>query len=495
MPAVRRRRTPEADRADERADGPTTRSAGPVDAVVALQASAGNHAVAQMLARKERDPAKMSETEIDAELEANFTQREAPGVSRAKWQKMFDRGMKLHEELDRRAKAEESRERIAAARGLAKDRVAHAAEVGKRFGEELTWVDETLTSVTDRLGTYMKYYEEGHGAFTKALAKAKRDAEASAAADQVIAGVLVGTGLGLAAGAIFAAAKGVGKVVAEVGTEIMEVVVGKAFQPDPPDVFTPPPGLDPKLRAIPAGERLLDAWRGFGRFNFTTHAFGQYQLALEKLANRLETDPSEANAAELWRLLVKGGPGPLISALDTLHTSVLRFHDLARHPLLMWNALEIEQDLWIRWTAALPDDEDTRNAALDAEAVEDRMKLVGVLGDRLGIDYGRFTTSPDMRDAFEAATRERTQLDQMGRYGVAGEDIGTKPGRVALRDDLYERLGKQPPASPDPVHRSFPAIAWTDPVKSGQIVRVVGTNLRGLEVAPAKDANFREVFI
>lgn len=114
---------------------------------------------------------------------------------------------------------------------------------------------------------------------------------------------------------------------------------------------------------------------------------------------------------------------------------------------------------------------------------------------RLDLDFGSNTTRGDITGGYKRAKRESGFLDQVGRYGVAGDDIGPKPGKVALRDDLDERLGKKPPAGLDTLHRSFPAVAWTDPVKSGQLVRVVGTSSKGLEVAAARDADYEEVFM
>lgn len=199
----------------------------------------------------------------------------------------------------------------------------------------------------------------------------------------------------------------------------------------------------------------------------------------------------------MYRMLVKGEMALFTRRLDELHGGVVQFSDAARHPLLSRNALEIEQDLWIRWISALPDDADIVGDALDEDAIEDHLHSIGVLGDdsRLDLDFGSNTTMGDTSAAYKRAKREAGFLDQVGRYGVASDDIGAKPGKVALRDDLYERLGKKPPAGVDTLHRSFPAVAWTDPVKSGQLVRVMGTSSKGLQVAPARDAAYNEVFI
>ena len=472
--------------------------------VLAMQAGAGNQAVTRLLARqparapaKPRDPGAMTEDEIRAEIDTNFDQRERPGVSRARWNQMFERGMKLQEELEQRAVAEDQRVRVESAREFTKGRVREAAVVSRRFEDELRFAMDMLDSVAGRLTSYLGYYEEAYGSFTKVLAKAKKDAAAREARDEVLAGILLGTGLGVAAGAIFAGAQGLTRVVVEAGTEVLEAVGGKGFKSEPPDVFAPPANLDPKLRSVPAGERMMDAWRGLAQFNFTTHAYGQYQLALQQLSSDFERDPSEARVRDMYRLLAKGEMGVFTHRLDELHGSVVQFFDASRHPLLSRNALEIEQDLWVRWISALPDDQDIVANALDEDAIEDHLHSIGVLGDRsrLDLDFGSNTTQGDTNAAYKRAKRESGLLDQVGRYGVAGDDIGPQPGTVALRDDLYERLGKKPPAGLDTLHRSFPAVAWSDPVKSGQLVRVLGTSSKGLEVAPAKNADYEDVFI
>ena len=507
MGGGRRRRAADGQVDEERDAPPATepaRDETPTGYVLAMQAGAGNQAVTQLLARqptrapaKPRDPGVMSEDEIRKEIDANFDARERPGVSRDRWDQMFERGLKLQQELEQRAVAEEDRVRVASAREFTKQRVREAAEVSRRFEDELHIAMDVLDSVAERLTRYLGYYEEAYGSFTKVLAKAKKDAAAREARYEVLGGILLGTGLGVAAGAVFAGAKGVSRVVVEAATEVVEAVGGKALKPDQPDVFAAPPGLDPKLRSVPAGERMMDAWRGLARFNFTTHAFGQYRLALQQLSSDFDRNPSPERVRDMYRMLVKGEMALFTRRLDELHGGVVQFSDAARHPLLSRNALEIEQDLWIRWISALPDDADIVGDALDEDAIEDHLHSIGVLGDdsRLDLDFGSNTTMGDTSAAYKRAKREAGFLDQVGRYGVASDDIGAKPGKVALRDDLYERLGKKPPAGVDTLHRSFPAVAWTDPVKSGQLVRVMGTSSKGLQVAPARDAAYNEVFI
>ena len=121
-----------------------------------------------------------------------------------------------------------------------------------------------------------------------------------------------------------------------------------------------------------------------------------------------------------------------------------------------------------------------------------------MLGDdgRLGVDFGWNTTQGDTEEAAEAGKREGSHLDQIGRYGVMSDDLdGGKVGSVSLRDDLYEKLGRRPPATPDGIHRSFPAVAWSNTLKGWQIVRVVGTTHRGLQVEAVTDENGDPLFV
>ena len=105
-----------------------------------------------------------------------------------------------------------------------------------------------------------------------------------------------------------------------------------------------------------------------------------------------------------------------------------------------------------------------------------------------------------MNKATAAGKREGDQMNQIGRYGVVSDDL--KPGevgRVDIRDDvyIYTKLGKKlpPGADPDAVQRTFPAVTWSDPVKAWQIVRIMGSTERGLEVKAATDANGNEAFV
>jgi len=116
-------------------------------------------------------------------------------------------------------------------------------------------------------------------------------------------------------------------------------------------------------------------------FNFSSLAMGEYQLAVERLASDLDRDPTIERARSNHTLLGRLGAGRLATQLDTMHNSVLEFWELSRHPLLKRNQLELEQDVWIRWIEALPNDPDERAAALDEDVIEDHLASIGVLGD------------------------------------------------------------------------------------------------------------------
>ncbi len=154
--------------------------------------------------------------------------------------------------------------------------------------------------------------------------------------------------------------------------------------------------------------------------------------------------------------------------------------------------------MWIRWIESLPADE-TRYQALDEDVIENHLHRLGVLGpdSRLGVDFGWFTSGPDMDKAAKASHREGDQLNQIGRYGAVADALGPgKVGRVAVRDDVYAKLGKKlpPGADPDGVQVMFPAVSWTEAIQDGQIVRIVDSSLQGLEVRAATNAEGNPVF-
>ena len=491
----------EDERPRERAE---TRDSG---GLLALQQTAGNQAVTQLLARqagaapakrKGRDVGAMSDQDLQREHDRVSGEMVRGNPSDARWRQLFTRSTELSEELERREKAAEDRAVGEAARDRASLLVGEAARTSNDLRQEITYAVETLDDVADRLNAYLGYYNEAYDRFTAVLAKAKRDAAARQQRNEAILGVVVGTGLGLTAAAIFHGAKGVFKVITEAGAEATELVLGKAGGGGPGDAFTPPASLAPQLRSGPAGERLLDAWRGLATFNLTTHAFGQYQLALQKVAFELERDPSPDRVRDLYRLLVRDDLGAFRRAMAALRDNVGAFSAAVRHPLLYKIGYEIEQDLWIRWIAALPNDAEARADALDEDAIEDHLHKIGVLGgdSRLAVDFGMNTTMGDTEAAYKSALREVSELNQIGRYAVAGDAIQPKGrGTVRVRNGLYERLGRKPPPQQGP-EATYPAVLWgTDRVGAGQVVRIMGTSSAGVQVQPAHDRDFKPVFI
>ena len=476
---------------------------------------------------KKRDVHSMSEAEIRKEIDRNFAEQERPQTPRKRWLELSERGTELQEELERRSnEAWDTALAAAALEGL-QEMITRATRTNDDFDKKLHYAIETLAAVEKRLVEYLGYYEEAYDRFVAVLAKAKSDAAARKQRYEIVSGILIGTGVGLAAGAILKFAKGAYTVVAEAGSEVVESVLGGLGDADSPD-FAPPANLDPKLHSIPVRDQIMDAWRGLGKFNLTTHAFGNFRYDLLQLATDLKDDPTKERVAQVYQLVARLHIENIQGKLDELHESVYEFLVASGHPLLRKLAWDIEQDLWIQWIDALREkDEEAYHGlsprvssalaeaekqglvhlprpsfeALDEGVIEKRLEEIGVLGarggeSRLGVDFGRWTTASDTEDAQRAARREVTQLNQVGRYGVVSDDIGPKGrGTVRIRNDLHEKLGKKPPTDQGP-EGTFPAVLWsTDPVKAWQIVRVMGTSSKGLEVQPAYDKNYAPVFI
>jgi hypothetical protein len=479
----------------ERPSGPL----GPAE-LLALQAGVGNHAVTRLLARqgaqapvrqKQRDVRTMSDAEIDRELQTLMQQHRelhpSDPRSQARWKRWEDLGA----EQERRAREAEGRAEAAAARDRVNALAEEATQVGRKLDDELSFAIETLEDVADRLNSHFGFYNQGYDNFAAVLAKAKRDVAARNERNQAIGSILVGTGLGLTAGAIFFAARGAYTIVVEAATEATELIAGKGFTQGSGDAFTPPASLDPKLRALAEGNRLMDAWRGLAKFNLTTRAFGQYQLAVQKLAFDLERRPTDELVKDADRLLARPHLANFRRSLNDLHQSVAEFSAAARHPDMYKSPVEIEEDLWVRWIAALPPDVWALHDALDENAIEDHLHKIGVLGgakSRLGVDFGSATSVYDTAQAYESAVVEGKRLDQLGRYGVAVDPIGPRSGgTIWINSDVYVKLGKKPPEQLG-TGGSFQAVLWNDdkPVKVGDFVRVRGTSNKGVEVEPVR---------
>ena len=481
------------------------------DVVLALQSGAGNHAVSQLLARqpktrprrpppKRRDPATMTEPEIHAELERIYTEMGRIEIGGDRWDDVTARGDQLHEELERRDMEERQKEREAEALAVVKTHVAKNARTSKRLAEELRYAIDTLESIEGRLSRYLGDYGAAYDKFVGVLGQAKRDVQARADRYKVLGGIIIGTTLGVTASAVLGAARGVYRIVVEAGTEVAEAIGGQVLTPDKPDdsLFTAPASLDPKLRAEPAGERLLDAWRGLARFNLTTHGFGQFQLAVQRLEFDLERSPSEPLAKAAFKIDALDIPGQLRAELDKMHSSVDDFWNTILHPLLLRSPLEIEQDLWIRWIAALPDDAETRVEALDEDVIEDHLESIGVIGEdvsRLDVDFGWSTGMGDADRAYKAAGQEEERLNQLGRYGSMSDDI--KPGgrgSVWVRDEMSEKVGRKA-KHPLPAKYYDAVLGSSTPVDGFQVVRIVGTRAGALEVVPEYDENGDPMFV
>ena len=477
----------------ERYDGPL----GPAQ-VLALQGGAGNRAVTRMLARqpapaparsKQRDVRKMSEAELDREIQELMESQGDLHPSDPRSQARWKRWEEIGEERERRAKEAEAQAEVSAVRGHVDALRGETTQAGRQLDEELDYMIETLDDVEERLGTFLGFYSQAYDNFTAVLAKAKRDAAARAERIQAIGSILVGTSLGLTAGAIFVAARGAHELIVEAATETAELIAGKGFDQGPSDAFTPPASLDPKLRAVAEGARLMDAWRGLAKFNLTTRAFGQYERLVDKAASDLERQPTPELVTKANELVAQRHVPNFRRALTTMHQSVSDFASAARHPDLYKSAVELEEDLWVRWIASLPPDIWLLHDILDEDAIENHLHKIGVLGgakSRLNVDFGSATSVYDTAEAFDSATVEGKRLDQLGRYGVAMEPITQKrSGTIWINSDVYVKLGKKPPENLGS-GGSFDAVPWNrdKPVKVGQFVRVRGTSNAGVEVEP-----------
>ena len=241
----------------------------PVADVLALQASAGNHAVAAMLLRQP-------------------TQTIDPAVVK---------------------RSQQAEEVWTALLGLSDRATAGLASVG------------------GRIQGYLDRYDKAYGGFSGALTKAQAQAAEAQKWDDVLRGIVIGVGVGLASGGLYNAATLLGKVAYEAAGEGIEAIVGQATQPAPKVDFTPPPDLNNDKVARGQLQQLLQAWQALALVQAGGFKFSPVRDKLRDAANGHGAGPAnaaqvETKVAELRRA-VDAAERALQTFLVTADTPVL----------------------------------------------------------------------------------------------------------------------------------------------------------------------------
>jgi hypothetical protein len=504
-------------------------SAGPpAQLIQAVLGAAGNQAVSQYLARspsgqplarnrrkKPPDIESLSDAELDKEIERVGSQLVNMDPDNPRWKGLFDRSMKLHEARDRRYEAEQERELAQEGHEEAIEMIAAADAANKELKELVAFMNDQLQDAETRIREYLDYYTEAYDAVVATLGQAQKDAALRDAIMNFCIGLAVGTGLGVMGGALFESVKGLRVVLVELGGETAEAGAARELQVQSAANFNLPKGLEPNTKAASEWERMSDAWKGAALLNTALLQFGDYRDTLRTSAGELGILEQGGSAPrksreivdELKRIKTEGFLPQLWLKMTATREAVVDFSRATRHPRLRKLAYEIEQDIWIGWISglrgsgsnagknqfgmAIPPYMDARiQDALDEDAVEERLERIGLIGERsrLGVDFGWNTTGSDTAEAYEASRHEQQRLDQLGRLGIAITDIREgQSGVVHIRRTAYELAGRKDPEGSMP-EDYFRAVPWVLPARKGQVVRVEGTGLKGVEVEPVSGA-------
>lgn len=428
------------DRAEEhqRLGGPAPVPAGrmlaltpSVPGIIALQAAAGNHAVASVLQRK-RDKPKKPETRVI---------RGPHELAEDVWQSLLA--------FSARATSEQSR------------------------------VEKSLKGYLDR-------YDAAYRSFSGRLSKGQQEAAAREKWSDAMAGIVIGVGVGLAAGGLYTATTMIGKMLYEAMGEGSELLLAKAAGGSSAVDFAPPPDLNADKVARGHLETLLAARQAVDIISAAIPAFSPHRDKLWGI-NPSAKGGAPRSSPSIKSGTPKSGPaleqelGRLKAGLDAADQALAIFLATMDTPLLDREQLTLEQDIWIKWMSR-----QRGNAGLAIAgdgAVADRLKELRILGRIApGHPIGG-------EEAFKLLWEELERMEWIGQLLVV--IVPPRPptgkgrlriGMARLRHDAYAAAGRadpRPSATPEYVQIGWEPQTYLRP---GEVVMVRSTTSSGLVV-------------
>lgn len=404
-----RRDRPDAVEADPPRERAEPRRSGSEE-ILALQRSMGNAAVASMvLARTPtgtaKAPAKLAGRELGRALEARV-------------------------------------DRVAAEVQRRQDEIIKAIKDG--VGQ----IDASVISLNEVCDEYETVYER----VQRTIKRGEGELAAKEAFVSAILGVMIGTGIGMAlssVGTLSKSAVKLGEALGEMGGEVAEWTVGKGFDAlrsgsggatgaavlanaNPLlkrlDVYRDADSARRELALLATG---LSPVNDLGRWCSTTKADSR-ELAVSGRHDKLKPDELE------HRVQLLEGMGEKLTGVDTATRAVAgRASDAAARAgkaKLDLDPVRMERYLWLRWMAALSDDE---RDVLGTGVVRDRLEAMEIKGpyikyptgeSRIGWYFG------DEDEGVEKAQWAVMALDYIGRVGTAivppDEYGGTRSSRT-----------------------------------------------------------------
>lgn len=287
----------------------------------------------------------------------------------------------------------------------------------------LRTVDVLKTSLVSASNTYTDAY----GSYAKVVRAAGKEARNQQDWTNIIVGIAIGTGVGLLAAAVVPEGLALGwAILAEATGEAVEAAAAGAVQglglTDVAGADLEPGGLDPHVLSSDIWQRLSGLYR-------STLGVQRHTQYLPLLLGNTEY------ALGQFRLLDAGAPADmsrpdLIDMATTLHRSAAhlqqlntelrqRLQDLDKLGAQVaaaprFAARQMEHEVWIMWMAGLSD---SQSDILDLDEIEDHLTAIGVLGEGsvLGVDFGRWTSKDDELEALSAARSQAGAIQERYR--------------------------------------------------------------------------------
>lgn len=231
-------------------------------------------------------------------------------------------------------------------------------------------------------------------------------------------GVTVGFVSGLVVASVTASAtlSASAKLVNSLADEMAEAVVNTGYQKITPqrDYIRDlkPDGIHPAIISSQIWRKLSLYYRNtievFHSQSYLAFAMAdcEYIISqLEKIHNGQTADMTQSDLVN-FAIDILELAGMLLQVNVDEQLPKIRMLDTQLRGAPEYTQRNIEQDIWIVWLSAIPE---ANSGIIDEDDIENRLNKIGVL-DRLGIDFGWWTSSADERAAIRAALREARMI-------------------------------------------------------------------------------------
>lgn len=360
------------------------------------------------------------------------------------------------------------------------DEAARSIEdVWRRLGAFSKTSTPQLAAVAQRIEAYLARYDRAFEVFSGRLSAAQKDAATQSKWPMILIGIIVSTGVGLAAAELYLAATALQKVVSKLTASTASAGVRDVLSPPGPGgvTFSPPPEAAADRVARGYLDQLAKAWQSLAVVQAAMIEYGPRRDAIRDAARGVG-GPRPKGAPPITGPTVLVEARQLSESLAAAEGALTLFVTNTDTPMLGRSQDTIERDLWVRWMASSEANAGTLRSEGQAGK---RMRETGVpsrLGDRYSLD------AATVRDLSKA---EVDRLEHIGRIGVvvvppkSPPSLGRKiPGAVHVRPDAYTAAGRR--AAPNLSGSDYVKIIWqpSSGMRTGEVVLLEGTDPQGM---------------